>query len=142
MKSAIRAISEQTKKLSRPRVFCEEWGKPLIASQYWVSELVAAAGGMFVGEPGAKTSAQAVLAGSPDVFIAAWCGAGNRVPLQKIVRERGWKEARFVKDSRVYCIADELLNTPAPTLIKGLNALAAAIHPEIFPSVRGLKQIT
>ncbi|MDP9158908.1 MAG: ABC transporter substrate-binding protein [Acidobacteriota bacterium] len=142
MKGAIRAISEKTKELSRRLVFCEEWGKPLIASQSWVAELVVAAGGQFVGEPGATTSAEVVLAQDPDVFVAAWCGAGDRVPLRKIVRDRNWTEARFVKNARVYCIADELLNTPAPTLIEGLRALAAALHPEIFPSVRGLKQIT
>ena len=33
----------------QPLVYCEEWGKPLIASQPWVAELVAAAGGRFLG---------------------------------------------------------------------------------------------
>jgi hypothetical protein len=42
----------------------------------------------------------------------------------------------------VYCISDELLNTPAPTLISGLHALAAAIHPEVFSPARGLRSIT
>ena len=41
---------------SRPRVYCEEWGKPLIHSQPWVAELVHAAGGQFVGEPQPKPS--------------------------------------------------------------------------------------
>ncbi len=41
-----------TAKLPVQRVFCEEWGKPLMASQPWVAELIAAAGGVFVGEPG------------------------------------------------------------------------------------------
>ena len=37
---------------ARPRVWCEEWGKPLIASQSWVAELVEAAGGEFLGAAG------------------------------------------------------------------------------------------
>src|SRR5271166_1919230 len=37
---------------SLPRVFCEEWGKPIIASQTWVRELVEAAGGEFIATPG------------------------------------------------------------------------------------------
>ena len=142
MENTIHGIKDQTRALSRPRVFCEEWGKPLTASQPWVAELVETAGGRFIGEPGAKTSAEVVLAEDPEVFIAAWCGAGDRVPLQKIVRERGWTETRCVTNARVYCISDELLNTPAPTLLEGLIALAAAIHPEIFPPVRGLKRMT
>ncbi len=126
----------------RPRVFCEEWGKPLITSQKWVAELVEAAGGEFLGEPGAQRSPESILADDPDVVIAAWCGAGDRVPLEKIVRDRGWQEMRAVKASRVYCIRDELLNTPAPTLILGLRALAAAIHPGCFPQPDGLRCIT
>src|SRR5437763_4726315 len=46
----------------RPRVYCEEWGKPLIHSQRWVAELVHAAGGEFVGEPGKTTDVQSVAA--------------------------------------------------------------------------------
>src|SRR5438105_2721928 len=50
------------KNRSRPRVFCEEWGKPIIASQPWVAELVEAAGGEFLGDPGKQTTGDAVLA--------------------------------------------------------------------------------
>ena len=144
MQSRIELVRAQTRHLSRPKVFCEEWGKPIIASQPWVAELVEAAGGDFLGEPGKQHSAEAVLAENPDVFVAAWCGAGNRVPLEKIVRDRGWPEMKAVRDRRVYCLSDELLNTPAPTLLKGLEALAAAIHPELpaLGGVPGLRQIS
>ena len=91
-----------------------------------------AAGGEFVGEPGATTNADTVAAADPDAIVAAWCGAGDRVPLERIVEQRRWQDLRAVRDGRVYCIADELLNTPAPTLIGGLRALAQAIHPDIF----------
>ena len=127
---------------SRPRVFCEEWGKPIIASQAWVKELVEAAGGEFLGEPGAKPAAEDVARENPDVIIAAWCGAGDRVPLEKIVRDRGWNETAAAQSSRVFCIRDELLNTPGPALIQGLHALAAAIRPEIFPAAPGLRRIS
>ncbi len=141
MRSAIEFVKERVRDSPRPKVFCEEWGKPLIASQPWVAELVEAAGGEFVGIPGAQTSAEVVLDEDPDVVIAAWCGAGDRVPLQKIVATRSWAEARFAREGRVYCVSDELLNTPAPTLIDGLLALAAAIHPEIFPQAPGLRRV-
>jgi iron complex transport system substrate-binding protein len=128
--------------MSRPRVFCEEWGKPLISSQPWVAELVAAAGGEFVGAPGKPTTAEAILQADPDAVVAAWCGAGDRVPLEKIIRDRGWEEMSAARANRVYCIRDEFLNTPALTLIQGLRALAAAIHPEDFPQPQGLRCIS
>jgi iron complex transport system substrate-binding protein len=142
MQREIEAVRSQTNGTTRPRVFCEEWGKPLIASQHWVAELVEASGGEFVGTSGAKTSSEAILAEDPDVIVAAWCGAGDRVPLEKIVRDRGWDEMQAVRAGRVYCIRDEFLNTPAPTLVYGLRALAAAIHPECFPQAQGLRCIS
>jgi len=136
------ALDSQENGKKRPLVFCEEWGKPLIASQRWVAELVEAAGGYFMGDPGMHASAESVLAQNPDVIVAAWCGAGDRVPLKKIVHDRGWEHIRAVQDGRVYCVRDELLNTPAPTLVHGLRALAAAIHPGSFPQPKGLRCIT
>jgi iron complex transport system substrate-binding protein len=142
MKQEIEAMREKTRNLSRPKVFCEEWGKPLIASQPWVAELIDAAGGVVVGQPGAQTTFESVRAENPEVLISAWCGAGDRVPLEKIVADRGWRHIRAVRDGRVYCIRDEYLNTPAPTLLYGLRALAAAIHPEDFSHPEGLRCIT
>ena len=141
MERAIDVVRNQVDDGARPRVFCEEWGKPLIASQPWVAELVHAAGGEFIGVPGSTTSAETVLSEDPDVVVTAWCGAGDRVPLEKIVQQRGWTEMRAVREGRMYCIRDEFLNTPAPTLIHGLHALTAAIHPARFPQPPGLRCI-
>ena len=141
MHDSIETVHSKTSGLPRPRVFSEEWGKPIIQSQLWVKELVEAAGGEFIGEPGAKVEADFVIEQQPDLVIAAWCGAGDRVPLEKIIRDRGWAETPAAKAARVYCIRDEFLNTPAPTLIAGLHALAAAIHPESFPEASGLRRM-
>jgi iron complex transport system substrate-binding protein len=126
----------------RPKVYCEEWGKPLITSQAWVAELVEIAGGEFIGIPGATTTAETVMAEDPDVMVAAWCGAGDRVPIEKIINKREWQHTKLAKERGVYCISDELLNTPAPTLVHGLRALAAALWPESFPFPPGLRRIT
>lgn len=142
MQQEIAAVRQKTRDLPRPRVYCEEWGKPLIHSQPWVAELVDAAGGKFPGAPGTHTDSAVVAALDPDVIICAWCGAGDRVPLGKVVQERDWGGLQAVRSGNVYCIADELLNTPASTLIDGLHALAAAIHPEAFPAPEhGLRRI-
>lgn len=142
MQQRIQEFHTRTMSSSRPRVFCEEWGKPLITSQRWVAELVAAAGGEFIAEPGKQISAAEVVMLNPEVVIAAWCGAGDRVPLEKIVADRTWQGIAAAQNRRVYCIRDEYLNTPAPTLLRGLEALAFAIHPELFPQPEGIRQIT
>jgi iron complex transport system substrate-binding protein len=116
----------------RPLVYCEEWGKPLIHSQPWVAELVEAAGGRFLGDAAKQTTAEAVAAADPDVMIFCWCGAGDRVPLERVIARRGWQHLSAVRQGRIFCIADEWLNSPAPSILLGLRALAAAIHPSRF----------
>ena len=142
MRKQIEQFRMRTAGLPRPRVFCEEWGKPLIASQAWVAELVDAAGGEFLGVPGKQISVEEVAHLDPDVLIASWCGAGDRVPLERIVADRRWQRTRAVHTSRIFCVRDEYLNTPAPTLLHGLEALAFAIHPDVFARPEGIRQIT
>jgi iron complex transport system substrate-binding protein len=142
MERDIREVRSRTAATARPRVWCEEWGKPLIASQSWVAELVEAAGGDFVGTPGRQATGEEVLRFDPEVIIAAWCGAGDRVPLEKIITQRGWQRTAAALSGRIFCIRDEFLNTPAPTLVQGLHALTFAIRPELFPSTKGIRQIT
>jgi iron complex transport system substrate-binding protein len=141
MEREIERVRRITSELPQPQVYCEEWGKPLIHSQPWVAELVRAAGGEFVGQPGKQVTEEEVAAADPEVIIAAWCGAGDRVPLEKVAGRRGWRETRAVREGRVYCIKDEFLNTPASTLLQGLHALCAAIHPELFGGAAGLKRL-
>jgi iron complex transport system substrate-binding protein len=143
MAGEISAVTQRARAAeTRLRVYCEEWGKPLIHSQPWVAELVEAAGGEFIGEAGQQTTVERVREINPDVIVCAWCGAGDRVPLEKVVRERGWGELDAVRSGRVFCISDELLNTPAPTLVGGLRALAHALHPELFPAADGLRSMS
>jgi iron complex transport system substrate-binding protein len=141
MEQRIEATRRKTSTLPRPLVYCEEWGKPLILSQPWVAELVDAAGGRFFGQPGKQVTEEEVAAADPAVILAAWCGAGDRVPLEKIVARSGWSRTRAVRSGRVYCINDEFLNTPASTLLQGLQSLCAAIHPEVFAAPVGLRRI-
>ena len=142
MQSEIDGIRPDLAKLGRgTRVFCEEWGKPIIHSQRWVAELVEAAGGKFLGEPGKQTTADEIREQAPEVIFAAWCGARDRVPLEKIIRDRDWAETPAARSGRVFCIADELLNTPASTLTGGLRAIAWALHPERFAKPPGIRAI-
>src|SRR5579885_1397000 len=52
MEQQIVDTRQRTADHARPSVFCEEWGKPVISSQSWVAQLVEAAGGSFMQEPG------------------------------------------------------------------------------------------
>jgi iron complex transport system substrate-binding protein len=142
MQSAIaftRARSER--RTHTPIVYCEEWGKPLIHSQSWVAELVEAAGGQYLGEPGSHTTEEAIAKSNPDVLLFSWCGAGNRVPLERVIAQRNWHHLEAVRLARVFCIPDQYLNTPAQSLLEGLACIAAATHPNLHPPHPGLIQL-
>jgi iron complex transport system substrate-binding protein len=132
MQSTIDATRQRSAaRTCTPIVYCEEWGKPLIHSQSWVAELVEAAGGRYLGTPGSHTTAEEIAAADPDVLLFAWCGAGNRVPLERVIAQRNWKSLKAVRDRRVFCIPDQFLNTPAHTLLRGLACIAATTHPNL-----------
>jgi iron complex transport system substrate-binding protein len=142
MQSTIAATRERSESRTQtPVVYCEEWGNPLIHSQSWVAELVEAAGGRYLGTPGAHTTAEEIAAADPDVLLFAWCGAGNRVPLDRVVAQRNWQSLKAVRSARVFCIPDQFLNTPAHTLLEGLACIAATTHPTLHPSHPKLIQL-
>jgi iron complex transport system substrate-binding protein len=64
------------------------------------------------------------------------------VPLEKIIEQRGWSNLPAARNRRVFCINDELLNTPATSLIGGLRAIAWALHPDLFERPPGIRQIS
>jgi iron complex transport system substrate-binding protein len=74
-------------------------------------------------------------------MLFAWCGAGDRVPLEKVIEKRGWRHLHAVQGRRVFCVPDEYFNTPAHTLLDGLACVAFALHPEIFQRPSRLRQI-
>ena len=132
LQEEVAATQDRTQHLVRQRVYCEAWGKPLTTSPKWVAELVDAAGGEFIGEPGKEITAQAVAEADPEVILAAWCGAGNRVPLQRLMQREGWAQTTAARERRIYAVPDELFNTPAHTLTGGLRAIRWALHPRAF----------
>lgn len=134
LQSALTQTRTLTHNTPPQTVYCEEWGKPLIHSQPWIAELIAAANGRFVGTPGVHTTPETIAALDPDVLLFAWCGAGDRVPLDRVIAQRNWQHLRAVRNRRVFCIPDEFLNTPSFNLLEGLASISATLHPALFPA--------
>jgi len=118
----------------RPRVYFEEWDEPMISGIGWVSELVAAAGGIdvFAGLAAQKSakdrvvSAEAVTAAAPDIIIGSWCGK-KFVPARVAARP-GFAELPAVRDGWLREIKSPLILQPGPAaLTDGLDALAEII---------------
>lgn len=118
----------------RPRVFFEEWDEPLISGIRWVSELIAAAGGVDVfsdiaHEALAKNrivSHDAVIAAVPDIIIGSWCGKKFRPG--KVAARPGFAAIPAVRDGELHEVKSSLILQPGPAaLTDGLAKLEAIV---------------
>jgi hypothetical protein len=133
MSDAVAQMRRSTADLPHhPRVYCEEWGKPLIHSQLWVRELVEAAGGVFLGEPGAVTTPKPWLTADPDVILAAWCGAGDRVPLESSPPARAGIKFRAVRERPPLLHSRRAAQHTRTHPYRRPRAIASALHPDAF----------
>lgn len=132
MQSRIEGVREQTRSATkRPRIYCEIWSNPLRNPERWVEELVEVAGGQFVPCPaGRQVSSEEVIAADPEIIVLAWTATGGKARPDVVRKRPGWDSVAAVRENRIHVIRDELLNTPSPILLEGLNALTALIHPE------------
>jgi iron complex transport system substrate-binding protein len=118
----------------RPRVYFEEWDEPMISGIGWVSELVAAAGGVDVFAQIATqasaedrvVSAADVIAAAPDIIVGSWCGK-KFVPA-KLAARPGFADIPAVRHGWLREIKSPLILQPGPAaLTDGLDALCAII---------------
>jgi iron complex transport system substrate-binding protein len=112
----------------RPRVYFEEWDKPLISGIQWVEELVEIAGGIpvFPELRRAKLatnrviSSEQVIAAAPDVIIGSWCG--KPVRQEKIAAREGWSEIPAVREGHIYEVKSTYILQPGPaSLTEGVT---------------------
>jgi iron complex transport system substrate-binding protein len=117
-----------------PRVYFEEWDDLMIFGTGWVSELIAAAGGIEVfpqlsGRKSAKdriVSAADVVAGRPHIIVGSWCGK-KFVPA-KVAARPCFAQVPAVATGWLREIKSTLILQPSPAaLTDGLDRLAGII---------------
>jgi len=126
---------ERAQSLSpRPRIYFEEWDEPMIAGIGWVSELVAAAGGIDVfARLAMQTSAKDrivtapdVVAAAPDIIVGSWCGK-KFVPA-RVASRPGFADIPAVRHGWLREVKSPLILQPGPAaLTDGLDALERII---------------
>jgi iron complex transport system substrate-binding protein len=129
------AVHERAMRLPRrPKVYFEEWDEPMISGLGWVSELVAAAGGIEVFpqlavRKNAKdriVTAADVISARPDIIIGSWCGK-KFVPA-KVAARPGFAGIPAVSTGWMREVKSTLILQPGPAaLTDGLDQLAGII---------------
>lgn len=136
MRTRIDAVRERAQRLSfQPRVYFEEWGKPLIPAGGWEAECVEVAGGknVFPFPPHVHSNerviaSEDVIRANPDLMLVSWPGTRGRISLSKIKQRTGWEAIEAIRNDRVWVIDDRLIVRPGPRIVEGLELIAELIY--------------
>jgi iron complex transport system substrate-binding protein len=135
----LRAVHDRLRAAAapRPRATVIEWTDPLFIAGHWVPDMMRRAGGLEVlGEAGKHstvTTADRVAAAEPAVIIGAPCGydaSRAAVAAGALLAQSDWQWAR---PRPLWAIdANTLTSRPGPLLVRGVEVLAAVLHPTLF----------
>ncbi len=126
----------------RPRVYCMEWIDPPFRAGHWIPEMVRLAGGVEVlGHEGVRSTRATwpeVAAVAPEVVVVMPCGFDVARTAQELpaVRDRPeWTGLPAVADGQVWITdGSAYFSRPGPRIVDGLEILAHALHPTLFPA--------
>jgi len=115
-----------------PKVYFEEWYKPLVSGIRWVSEMIEVAGGEDVfhslsfGKHANDRCIQSrdVIEAQPDVIVVSWCG--KKADLKRIRNRKGWNRIPAIQTGDLVEIPSRYLLQPGPILLEGIAQFATA----------------
>jgi len=139
LKSEVESIRSKVEDLTddeRPDVFYEIWNEPLMSAgeDTFINDLIEIAGGKnILSDDGlmgwVEYSIETLIEKDPDVIIAPVSLATDP---SVIIEDPRFATISAVINGDVYIIPDNPISRPSQNIIKGLQMLARAIHPEIF----------
>ncbi|MCJ7666167.1 MAG: helical backbone metal receptor, partial [Actinobacteria bacterium] len=146
LRSQVEEISSKSEGLTddqRPEVFYEIWNEPLMSAgaDTFINDLIEIAGGKnILSEDGltgwVEYSIETLIEKDPDVIIAPVSLVIDPLSLEVdpsiILGDPRFASINAVIDGDVYIVPDNPISRPSQNIIKGLQMLARAIHPEIF----------
>ncbi|MCD4672012.1 MAG: ABC transporter substrate-binding protein, partial [Anaerolineaceae bacterium] len=100
----------------------------------FIDTLITMAGGKNIAAamntPWAQFSQEELILQDPQIILLGDAMWG--ISPEMVAERPGWNQITAVVDGRVLPFNDDLVSRPGPRLIDGLEALAQAIHPELF----------
>jgi iron complex transport system substrate-binding protein len=139
LKNQVEEISSKVEGLShedKPGVFFEVWNEPLMSAgtDTFINDLISIAGGINILSIDEMTgwveySVETLIERNPDIIIAPMSLAAEP---SVILEDQRFASIDAVANGKVYIVPDNQVSRPSQNIIKGLQMLAKAIHPEIF----------
>lgn len=149
VKEQIKVITEQVKNKPKPRVLYYDMNGYSVGGDSLMDEAITLSGGINVtngvlpdGEN--KISEELAISLQPDVIVMnQWVfnqNQGEASPAQILMAKKAWQHVPAVKNNRVYAVPGTWLRSVSQHRIKGVQAIAKLLHPEIIISVSANKE--
>lgn len=114
-----------------PRVYCEEWMDPPMASGNWIPGLINKIEGKSFLEEGERSrefDLEDLKKFDPEYIFLNVCGAGENIDTKEVMERPEWRDITAVEKGNVFVIDDALLNRPGPRLVEGARKMAEFIE--------------
>lgn len=143
LQQRVDAVTNKVKgvKGDKPLVFYEVWHEPLIsaADNTLIGELIRLSGGEnLIGSSKdlyPKISEEIILEKNPDVMIHSYGhGSSESLSADTILQRHGWGHLNFVQNNRITGLDANLIDRAGPRIVEALEAVARAIHPDLYTS--------
>lgn len=139
MKARAQAVDDAVASAERPRTFYEvgvfEGTIYTAGASSFLASLISIAGGEpITGDP-LSTSIQmeALVAADPQLILLGDAAYDASITPASVAARAGWEGMAAVADGRIVVMLDDpVITRPGPRIVDGLEALARAIHPELF----------
>lgn len=136
LQGRVDAVTSAIAGTPRPRVFFELSPDLFTAGPgTFVDDILTRAGGENIAATAAEAwpqlSAEAVVSADPEVILLADHAAG--VTPEDVSARPGWQAMSAVEDGRIVTVDPDLVARPGPRVVDGLEAVAAALHPDLVP---------
>lgn len=139
MRTRAKAVADAVARADRPRTFYEvavfEGTIYTAGADSFLASLIEIAGGdPILGDP-LSTSIQleALVAADPQLILLGDAAYDPSITPASVGARSGWEGMTAVVDGRIVVMAeDPVITRPGPRIINGLEALARAIHPDLF----------
>ncbi len=136
LETRVEAVRVAAARLTRrPRVYFEEWDKPLIGGIRWVGEVIEIAGGdncfaelaaQPLGRDRIIADPMEVVRRAPDIIFGSWCGKKFRP--DRVASRPGWGAIPAVRDGEMHEVKSAIILQPGPAaLTDGLDEIHAHI---------------
>ena len=139
MRARVEAVATAVAGAERPRTFYEvsifEGTIYAAGEGSFIASLIDTAGGEAITGDRLSTAIELeqLVTADPELILLGDAAYDPTVTPESVAARQGWGEMTAVRDGQVRPMLDDVLVTrPGPRIVDGLEALAAAIHPDRF----------